>query len=862
MSGSFTKEYNYNPIVSYTSNYGGGINRVLHDISSATWTPSNTGGFDNSFSYGYSDVSTSLNLSATRMQIGTLTFPSNATITAPDWDEFWGTGTDITLTTSVYDYLMGDTNQHTYIRYNALGQLYYAVSTYTVGGYGYNGTPSEPTSTYMEIQQSTSGSTTTLTFVLHNVDVSGRGPTYSYNRKYSGTKNVRIIIDGYNYNTGSSVTKFTCTDGWEDPSFFDPSQNNIAVLSGGSITSGSGNLVTLTVKNPFRLNYGFTGGDKNYNYLLGFTGSHTATSASDPESQTYQFTISSRDDWMALRTGFNGWATSYSIYAYMRWSTSSTTDSWNVNTYLVGAVGHSDYYGSTWTTLTSQSNSLEVKPNNNYVGDLSPATLTHTTPGASGTLASKYIDGKTTVTFNLNGMKVPYWHNPNFGGLFVMAIFSNAAGTYTQTERLFSATWGDLLSSYSTVSNDELILTNVPNATVTFNLHMPYTDNTEQFNMKLAYRYMNSNSELYQRGSYNKLSSEMFWTYKDPEITTFEGNRYSEGTVQSYVLDEIEGEIAGIYAEFNCASINNNNILSVHSISVKEATAGASVYWTSDISSGVRLYKPGNAYLLDIEKSYTVTLTLTDSLGTTVTSSITIPTGVCFLDFHRGGTGMAIGKVSEGTGLEINLDSYFLQDIIFGKDNEPININFSNANVTGLSGGGTSTGNIVIANGKTLRVASGGTMNVQGIVKGLRQSFVIPYVIDSSSKVLIKMTQFNDTTYYFELDGKVPFNRASYSGMNAVYTYSFIFGSGGIITFPDDTASYFLTATPDSLQTGGITNNALFPCYASANGDTSDSNYMVLTVGVTSNITGSGNPTFPSTMPFNFHLSGLIPVVE
>ena len=847
MSGSFKKEYNYNPIVSYTSNYGGGLNKVLHDISSATWTPANTGGFDNSFLYEDSYVQTKLELSATRMQIGTLTFPSSATITATDWDEFYGSDTEVRLTTSVYEYLKGETSNYDYIRPNAIGQLYYSVSTYTVGGYGYNGaSPTEPTSTYMNIEQSTSGSTTTLTFVLNRVDRETFGPQYSYNTKYSATKNVKVVIEGYNYNTNASVTKFTHTDGWEDPSFFNAEKASVT-LSGGSITSGA--TVTLTVKNPLRLNYGISGKDRNGYYLLGFTGSHTATSASDPESQTYQFTISSRDDWMALCTGINGWASSYSIYAHINFYTSSTTDSWNVNTYIVGG-------GS---SATAKSNGLEVKPNNNYVGDLSPATLTHTTPGASGTMADKYIDGKTTITLNLNGMKVPYWHSPHFGGLFIDAIFSNAAGTYTQTARLFSATWDSLLSSYSTVSNDELILTNVPNATVTFNLLMPYSNNTEQFNMKLVYRYRND-SEAYQRGSYNKLSSEMFWTYKDPEITTFEGNRYSEGTVQSYVLDEIEGEIAGIYAEFNCASINNNNVLSVHSISVKEATTGASVYWTSDISNGVRLYKSGDAYLLDIEKTYTVTLTLTDLLGTTVTSSITIPAGVCFLDFHRGGNGMAIGKVSEGTGLEVNFDSYFLQDATFGTALNPIDVDFTNANVIGIGGGGGGTGNITIASGKKLTIASGGTIDVQGIVKGLRQSFVIPYVIDSSSKALIKMTQFNDTTYYFEVDGQLPFTKKASSGINA--TYGFNFSVGNIITFPNDNTVYFLTVTPTDLQTGGISNNALIPSCASANKHSSDNTTMIMTVGVTSNITNSGDPTFPDTMKFNFHLSGLIPVVE
>ena len=847
MSGSFKKEYYYNPIVSYTSNYGGGLNKVLHDIPSATWRSSNVGGFDNSFSYG-SNVSTTLKLSATRMEIGTLTFPSSATITATDWDEFYGSGTGISLTTSVYDYLNGSTSSTTtYIRYNALGQLYYSVSTYTVGGYGYSGNPSEPTSAYMEIQQSTSGSTTTLTFVLHNITRTTYGPQYSYNIKYSGTKSVRIIIEGYNYDTGSSVTKFTCSEGWEDPSFFNAEEVSVT-LSGGSVTSGA--TVNLTVKNPFRLNYGISGKDRNGYYLLGFTGTHTATSASDPESQTYQFTISSRDDWMALCTGINGWASSYSVYAHINFYTSSTTDSWNANTYIVNSVGSS---------VIAISNSLAVKPNNNYVGDLSPATLTHTTPGASGAMTNKYIDGKTTVTLNLNGMKVPYWHDPHIGGLFIDAIFSNAAGTHTQTARLFSATWSSLLSNYSTVSNDELVLTNIPNATVTFNLLMPYSDNTEQFNMKLVYRYQND-AEAYQRGSYNKLSSEMFWTYKDPEITTFEGNRYSEGTVQSYVLDEIEGEIAGIYAEFNCASINNNNVLSVHSISVKEAATGASVYWTSDISSGVRLYKPGNAYLLDIEKSYIVTLTLTDLLSTTVTSSITIPAGVCFLDFHRGGDGMAIGKVSEGTGLEVNFDSYFLQDVTFGTALDPVDVDFTNANVIGIGGGGGGTGNITIASGKKLTIASGGTMDVQGIVKGLRQSFVIPYTISSSSKALIKMTQFNDTTYYFEVDGQVPFTKKTSSGINA--TYSFNFSIGNTLTFPNDNTVYFLTVTPTELQTGGITNNALIPSCASANRHSSDNTTMVMNVGVTSNITGGGDPTFPDTMKFNFHLSGLIPITE
>lgn len=844
---SWNKSNNYSGGLIYCTAYsGGGISQVIGNAG-ATWTP---GSFysqnliTNSFSYDDSVVQTELSLhwntgSMSVLRLGTLTYNSSATITSSDWQS--GSSTGVRLTTSVYDYLLGEHNEYT--RPNALGQLYFAVSKYTVGSYGYNlQNPNSyaPMIMIIALDLSINGSTATLNINLRPFTgtYGAYGPQYSYNTKYSGTKSVQFVIEGYTLDNDTSAARFTFTETWEDPSFFNAAKVSVT-FSGGSITSGS--TVNLTVNNPMRLNYTISG-TNNINgsghSVLGVSGSHTATSASDPASQTYSLTISSRNDWLALATGFNGWAASYPVYAIVTYSTSSSTSGWNANTYIVSSTG--------------TSNQLTVRTNNNYVGDLTPATFTHTTPGATGlVLPSAYIDGKTTLTFNLNGIKVPYWYGFS-GNFYIDAIFHNAAGTYTQTTTLFNVSYDTLYSNYSTVVNNELVLSNIPTVTVTLNLRMPYSDTSGQFSMELVYRYIN-NSEAYQRGMVTKINSNIFYTYRDPEITAFDGNRYSSGTVQSYVLDEIEGEIAGIYAVFNCAPLDNRNILEVHSISVKETATGASVYWTSDISSGVRLYKPESAYLLDIDKSYLVTLTLTDMLSTTVTSTITIPAGSCFLDFHAGGTGMAIGKASEGSGLEVNFDSYFLQDVNFGTANFPIDVDFTNANVTGLS-----TGSMDIGNGDTLTIEQGGTLDVQGDVKGLRQSFVVPYTVSSGQNFLLKFTQFSDYFYYFELDGKAPFTKVTSSGMSGTYNYSLTLPSD-LISLPSDSSVYFVNVTVDSLQTGGITNNVLFPSYATASRN--GTYVLVFTVGMTSNITLSGNPTFPSSIVFNVHFSGLIPVL-
>lgn len=845
---NWNKANNYTDLLECTSNStGGGISKVISDVG-AVWTP---GSFyadeivDNPFVYGDSVVGMLVRFHAfntvSAIGAGSLSYAEGSTITSSDWADDYG-HTGVKLTVSVHDYLMGEYKDNLgrlYTRANALGQCIFQVSTYTVGSYGYTvDDPYYPDITmFIKLVEFTDNGITTLN--INFTKATGTytvtsGLQYDYNRLYSGTKTVRFIIEGYNITSGSSSARFTFTANWEDPSFFDATKIS---LSWGSSKVTSGSSIRLTVPNPMRLNYTISGNDGAGHSLLGITGSHIAESAEDAAYVYETLTPSSRNDWLATVTGIAGWVESYTGYAVVSYSTNNLTNSWNINTYIIGS-----------STAVATSPMLTIKTNNNFVGDLSLGTYTHTTASTNAIIIPLYVDGKTQLRFNLNGVKVPYWYNyPNYD-FFIDLIASD--GTNTQIETVFSTTWDGLVANYSTVADEELVLAHIPTGiTKTINMHLPYATTASDFTIKLVFRYQ-YNQESYQRGEYTWIT-DVCYPYKNPIVNAFNGHRYSVGTTSSYKIDETNGTIAGIYASFDLTPINNNNIFEVHSISVKETAETASTYWTSDINSGIRLYKPETAYQLDIDKSYIVTLTLTDSLNTTVIVSLTIPAGSCFLDFHAGGGGMAIGKASEGLGLEINFDTHFLQDVDFGTSASPVNLDFTNTNISGLS-----LGDITIANNQKLTIASGGTLDIQGDVEGIRQSFVIPYTLSSTQKFLAKFTQYDDNTYYFELDGKAPFTKSSASGMTGTYTYTFTLGTA--VIFPSDPYNYFLNVTLASLQTGGINNNALLPSYASATGN--GTNAMTLTVGLTSKITMSGDPTFPTNMVFNFHVSGLIPV--
>lgn len=156
-------------------------------------------------------------------------------------------------------------------------------------------------------------------------------------------------------------------------------------------------------------------------------------------------------------------------------------------------------------------------------------------------------------------------------------------------------------------------------------------------------------------------------------------------TVQAYTAPKISKfsavrTNAGVQVSMNFAitSLGDKNTKK-YVLSYKTKTSST---WVQLATGGVYSYNSTQTFAsgFSSESSYDLQLTVTDYFGS-ATAYAEIPTAFTLMDFHAGGKGMAIGKVSEVEDeLEIDLDANFYRNIQMGgwkKSNDEKNMYFN-----------------------------------------------------------------------------------------------------------------------------------------------------------------------------------------
>ena len=142
--------------------------------------------------------------------------------------------------------------------------------------------------------------------------------------------------------------------------------------------------------------------------------------------------------------------------------------------------------------------------------------------------------------------------------------------------------------------------------------------------------------------------------YDTPKITDFTVQRCTkEG-----VLND-EGTYVKITPKWVYSSVNSKNTISAK-VDYKTTSATSWGTATTVTTSGSSYIIGGGS--ISADTTYDVRLTVSDVFDT-VSKTVTIPTAKTTLDFKSGGTGIAIGKVCERDGLEVDWDASFLKKL-------------------------------------------------------------------------------------------------------------------------------------------------------------------------------------------------------
>lgn len=171
--------------------------------------------------------------------------------------------------------------------------------------------------------------------------------------------------------------------------------------------------------------------------------------------------------------------------------------------------------------------------------------------------------------------------------------------------------------------------------------------------------------------------------YSPPTITEFDVVRCtSNGT------DNDEGTYVKVTPKFTYSLVNNKNTLTCK-LYYRKIGVTSWTEETASISSGSSVIIGNNS--ISPNSSYEVKLTIADTFET-IEKIISIPTAKTTLDFRNGGNGLAIGKVSESDGLEVDWESFYNKFVTI-RDGLSIEKDLSvssNANINGvLEIGGT-----------------------------------------------------------------------------------------------------------------------------------------------------------------------------
>ena len=183
--------------------------------------------------------------------------------------------------------------------------------------------------------------------------------------------------------------------------------------------------------------------------------------------------------------------------------------------------------------------------------------------------------------------------------------------------------------------------------------------------------------------------------------------------------EDANGEYIAITAAWDYSLKDKNTCAGAYRIT---PVSGSASELTGTLTNGTQMVVPASS-----DYSWTVSITLTDALSSSPYTA-TVPTGSTLMDFRTGGKGIAIGKVAEADGFDVDMETRFRRAV-----NMQGNLSASNVSMTGTV---NITGSLSIpTKGAILKTTSGGLTT--GAVSGT------DYTPGTPTSTTIKLTFSN-----------------------------------------------------------------------------------------------------------------------
>lgn len=147
--------------------------------------------------------------------------------------------------------------------------------------------------------------------------------------------------------------------------------------------------------------------------------------------------------------------------------------------------------------------------------------------------------------------------------------------------------------------------------------------------------------------------------YATPKISTFQGFRCLSDGKENY-----EGTYLSAKVNYSVSAVGNKNT-AFYKLEYKLQSADAWTTLTSGTGYALADTIVSASGLFGVDNTFDVRLSVTDYFGT-IRSAFELPTAFTLLDFKANGKGVAIGKVSEVDGVEINLDTSIYKNVYMG----------------------------------------------------------------------------------------------------------------------------------------------------------------------------------------------------
>lgn len=310
-------------------------------------------------------------------------------------------------------------------------------------------------------------------------------------------------------------------------------------------------------------------------------------------------------------------------------------------------------FGSLSGTITTQTNATTV----NWTPALTMANQLPNATSGTGTLKCTTYSGSTAVgsksiTITL---KVPSSVVPSLTSLTAARVNGTVPSSweiYVQTKSKATLTINGAAGSYgSTITGYSITGGGFSNTSSSFTTGFLNTSGTITFTATVT--------DSRGRTSAAKTVSISVVAYGVPSFASYLSQRCnSSGTVANdgtYVRGLVD------YSFSSCSSKNSITTATYYKKSSATSWTNASTAFSDNTAF---TFGGGN---LSTESSYDIKYTLTDAF-TTITVIDTVSTASVVMDFKAGGTGVAIGKVAEDSGFDVNMATEFRSTVQFDGD--------------------------------------------------------------------------------------------------------------------------------------------------------------------------------------------------